>query len=519
VLTDARTLPDGTEIESDVCIVGGGAAGITIARELSHTPLRVCLLESGGLEFDPRTQALYRGEVIGFPYYDPDKFRLRFFGGTTNHWQGVCRPLDPLDFERRGWVPGSGWPFGRAVLEPYYARAQEICQLGPLDYDVSTWATENAAPFALPETSIESRAYQQSPPTRFGQVYREEIRAAANVSAYLHANVIEIETGSLARAVRRVRGACLTGNRFTARARWYVLATGAVENARLLLASRGTTPEGLGNRHGWVGRTFMEHISAVGAILLPSKPLDRSFYETHVVRGIPVTGHLALSPDLVRREKLLNAQAFVRPYTMKQTLRSSPALVSAKMAFESGTLDDDLIDHVRALIAQIDDLAIQSYDAWFGAGLQGFALIAIVEHAPRVDSRIMLGKERDALGLQRVRVDWQFGDLERRTLSALYEAIASTAGQAGLGRVRILPDDPEMGWPPGVRGAWHQMGTTRMDENPTRGVVNADCRVHGIENLFVAGSSVFPTSGYANPTLTLVALAVRLADHLKKPGV
>ena len=258
----------------------------------------------------------------------------------------------------------------------------------------------------------------------------------------------------------------------------------------------------------------MEHRSVVGAILVPSKPLDRSFYETHVVRGIPITGHLALRSDFVRRAQLLNAQVFVRPYTVRQTLRSSPALVSAKMAFESGTLDDDLIDHVRALIAQIDDLAVQSYDAWFGAGLQGFALIAIVEQAPRPESRVTLGEERDALGLPRVRVDWRFGDLERKTLAGLYEAIARAAGQAGLGRVRILPDDPATGWPMGLRGAWHQMGTTRIDVDATRGVVDATCRVHGIENLFVAGSSVFPTSGYANPTLTLVALAVRLADHL-----
>ncbi|MGH7564021.1 MAG: FAD-dependent oxidoreductase, partial [Gemmatimonadota bacterium] len=258
MLIDARELPDATEIDSDVCIVGAGAAGITIARELAGTPLRVCLLESGGLEFDPEIQALYSGENVGFPYYDADKFRLRFFGGTTNHWQGVCRPLDPIDFEARDWVPGSGWPIGRADLEPYYARAQTICQLGPLDYRVSTWRTEGAAPFALPERWIESRVFQQSPPTRFGQTYRDEIRDAANVRAYLHANVIEIEADSPPPSIRRMRLACLTGIRFTARARWYVLATGAVENARLLLASRRDVPEGLGNVHGWVGRTFME---------------------------------------------------------------------------------------------------------------------------------------------------------------------------------------------------------------------------------------------------------------------
>lgn len=515
MLIDARGLPDGTQIESDVCIVGGGAAGITLARELSASPLRVCLLESGGLEFDPEVQDLYRGEVVGFPYYDPDKFRLRFFGGTTNHWQGVCRPLDRVDFERRAWIPGSGWPFGRAELEPYYERAHTVCELGPLDYGLETWRTERAVPFDLPQETIESRVYQQSPPTRFGRAYRDEIRRAANVKAYLHANAVEIETDRPPRTVRGLRVACLSGTRLAFRARRYVLATGAVENARLLLASRKAAANGLGNEHGWVGRTFMEHISAVGAIFLPSTSLDRSFYETHAVRGVPITGHLALPPDLLRRDRLVNAQVFVRPYTVRHTLRSSAALVGAKMAFESGTLDDDLMDHVRALISQIDDLAIQSYDAWFGAGLQGFALIAVVEQAPNPDSRVTLSEERDALGVPRVRVDWRFGELERRTLTRLYETIARAVGQVGLGRVRILPDDAETGWPPGARGAWHQMGTTRMDVDPTRGVVDQDGRVHGLDNLYVAGSSMFPTSGYANPTLTLVALTLRMADHLK----
>ncbi len=267
MFVDAHTVLPGTLIEADVCIVGAGAAGTTLARELIGTHFEVCLLESGGLEFDQHTQSLYRGENVGFPYYSLDAVRLRYFGGTTNHWMGACRPLDPIDFESRPWVPYSGWPFDKSHLDPFYIRAHSICQLGPYEYDPATWETEENPQLPILGGRVATAMCQNSPPTRFGQVYREEIKRAPNIQTYLFANVVKIETSSTAQKVVRIHVATLQGNKFWVSARLFILATGAIENPRLLLASNEVQSTGLGNKNDLVGRFFMEHLKVPGGYI------------------------------------------------------------------------------------------------------------------------------------------------------------------------------------------------------------------------------------------------------------
>jgi choline dehydrogenase-like flavoprotein len=259
MFTDARTIPAGTTLTADVCTVGAGAAGISIARELAHSPLDVCLLESGGLEYDLDTQQLYRGRSVGFPYFPLEIARLRFFGGTTNHWGGASRPLDDSDFEARDWVPHSGWPFRREALDPYYRRAHGVLELGPYAYDAGSWTTDERRPLRFEGESLRSAVLQQSPPTRLGQVYREELRRARNIRTCLNANLLEIETAPTGGPVTRLRVASLERNEFYVEARAYVLATGGIENPRLLLLSRRADPAGLGNEHDLVGRFCMDH--------------------------------------------------------------------------------------------------------------------------------------------------------------------------------------------------------------------------------------------------------------------
>jgi choline dehydrogenase-like flavoprotein len=291
-----------------------------------------------------------------------------------------------------------------------------------------------------------------------------------------------------------------------------VLATGAVENARLLLAARDRFPAGLGNAHDRVGRYFMEHLSVQGGLFVPNDArISMGLYEMREAVGVRAQGTLVASPETLRNNGLLSARAYLSPSSSRTAMRSLWFGL-----LQSGTTADGLAEHVGNLLRQIDDLAIHGYRTFFqGSPPQSFAIINHVEHAPNPDSRVTLTDRTDALGMPTVRLDWRFGELERHTLRRTNELLGREFGRAGLGRGAIVPDDPDTGWPPLLRGAWHQMGTTRMHADPRRGVVDANCRVHGIANLFIAGSSVFPTSGYMNPTLTIVALALRLADHLE----
>jgi choline dehydrogenase-like flavoprotein len=255
---DANEVPEATVVETDICIVGAGAAGITIACEFIGTRFRVCVLESGGFASDPKTQGLYRGTNVGHHYYDLDVCRLRYFGGSTNCWGGWCRPLKPVDFKEQPWVPYSGWPFSFENLEPYYRRAQAICQLGPYGYDVSYLKTQIGSELLpLDQGRLVTDVIQFSPPTRFGEVYRLVIKSAANVRTYLSANVTNIETGETPNAVTRLRAETLSGRKFWITAKCYILAAGGLESPRLLLISNAAEKTGLGNRYDLVGRFLL----------------------------------------------------------------------------------------------------------------------------------------------------------------------------------------------------------------------------------------------------------------------
>jgi choline dehydrogenase-like flavoprotein len=511
MLVDARTISDGFVAEADVCIVGAGAAGITIARALLARPLRVILLESGWLDPDPATQDLYAGEIHAVPYFPLDAARNRYFGGTTNEWTGECRPLDALDFERRDWVPDSGWPFGLAELLPFYARAQEICQLGPHAYAAADWTGHGVRPIAFQSDNVRSGAFHYSPPTRFGTVYRDEIEQARNIVTYLGANVVELETPRPPHRVDAVRVACLTGRRFRVRARIVVLATGGIENARLLLISNRVQPEGLGNTYDLVGRYFMEHLYLDGAatILARAGAISEFYTRGHWVDGRRVRGILGLGAEVQRREQLTNFGVVVQPPT-------GGAIASWRgvlRAVRDRRPARDTLAHVGAAVASTAAAARRLAG---GEPIQRYPVKNVMEQAPNPESRVVLTERRDPLGCPRVALRWSLSAIDKRTAHRAHEILDEELVRASVGRLRSAlgrRDDP---WPPGLRGARHHMGTTRMHPDPHRGVVGADGRVHGIANLYIAGSSVFPTSGSANPTLTIVALALRLAEHVAR---
>jgi len=307
---DARTLPNGSVLEADLCIVGAGAAGISMALEWIGSPRKVLLLEGGGLEYEPAMQDLYRGEIVGLPYYPLQAARLHYFGGTTGHWAGFCSTLDPIDFEQREWVPHSGWPVRREELDPFYARAQPLLELGPYEYAAGDWQRRDTTlvPLPLDPRVMWTKMWQFSPPTRFGARYRDAVIGARNVYLYTHANVCELEANESLTRVDGLRVRTLDGKEHRARARYYVLACCSVQNARLLLASNRRAPAGLGNAHDLVGRFFMEHIEMPGGhlVLTASNAVNTKMYALEFGQT-KARGELALSAAVQRERRILRS--------------------------------------------------------------------------------------------------------------------------------------------------------------------------------------------------------------------
>lgn len=518
MLADSRQLPDGQVLDADVCIVGGGPAGITLALELAGGPLKVILLESGGMTPDDATQDLYAGPNLGFQYDPLDEARLRFLGGSSNHWAGNCMPLTPVDFETRDWMPHSGWPIGYDDLHDYYMRAQPYLEL-PTErpYDFDFWA-EKLGGTVLPVAPelLTNVGVNKSPPTAFGFTYEDRLAAAPNVTVYLHANVLELETDDTASTVTGVRCACIDGPRFGVRAKRFVLAAGGIEIPRLLLLSDRVQKAGLGNGNDLVGRFFADHaaIRPVMRILLSRDVAELGLYtEPSFFDAGALIGTLASSDALLRREEI---GGFVFHLFPDAASPGEHSLVRLLRSFRRGDAPPYLSTEIGNVLTDLDG-ATNALAKWSGSEAGVFDRDWLgpwltFECVPNPDSRVLLVDETDRFGQRRIGLDWQLTETEMRTVKRATEILAQEVGRLGLGRSWTTALREDYTWPGYVARGKHHCGTTRMSDDPKTGVVDADCRVHGVSNLFVASSSVFPTHGYANPTLTIVAMSIRMAD-------
>ena len=527
---DTRGADEGKEIEATVCIVGAGVAGITLALELQRCGIDTCLLESGGFRPDEETRDLYRGENAGLPYAFADGSRSRYLGGSSNCWGGWCRPLDPWDFEPRDWVPGSGWPFGIEALAPFYARTHALLKLGPNNFDPSFWehaiGRADVKRIPLVTGNVRDTIAQFSPPARFGKLYRGDLERSPRIRVFLHANVVHVDTDADAAHVTRVQVATLTGRRLSVTAKRFVLAAGGIENARLLLASNRVQAAGLGNAYDNVGRYFMDHPRIMSGSVrfspawVRNKLYDIKFhYQNAAVsaHGTPISSQFALMPDVLRRERLLNSRVWFFSTFYGEGSAGAEALIRCKQALlrkdqPGWRLSDDL----KTMLEHPFDTA--------GFGLtrllqprmliRDVKLQAIVEPQPNRDSRVMLGDQRDRLGMPRVKVAWHLTELAQRTFDRTFELLADELRASGVAQVKLDAPLEGAAWPATLEGTWHHMGTTRMHDAAREGVVDRHCKVFGIDNLYIAGSSVFPTVGANFPTITITALALRLAGHL-----
>lgn len=532
MLEDFNSCTEAMSIETEVCIIGAGAAGITLARELAVAGMEVCLLESGGIDHEGPVQDLADGTSVGFPYYPLVDSRLRFFGGTTSIWGGRVAQLDRIDFDRRPWVAHSGWPFEKSALAPYYARAQ--AQLGVAEIHGSdNMAAQIGHDFQPFDSDLLRAAFWQfdEQSERFTLRRCQDLVDAAGVRILLHATVVRIAANPEGSAIHTVEIANLRGGRGTVTARTFVLATGGLENARLLLASNDVHADGLGNRHDLVGRFFMEHPKARAAHVRSDRvgQLLDMFPRIRRYGGHRYAALLRGSEALQEREGLLNTSL-----SLSVRQHAEDRLVLHKRVYR--TLKDRLPPNRagRSLWLLVRQASVRARERfgpvlrWNSVNLLHNNVYVVVraEQAPNPDSRVYLSQRRDALGMPKLELDWRFSPIDKQTVVHLMSVFDTELRRCSLGHVENSPwladDGPLWETDPLISnhpiGGYHHIGTTRMAADQRRGVVDENCRVHGLANLYVAGSSVFPTGGWANPTLTILALSLRLADRIAGLG-
>lgn len=545
MIDDALHLQGGETLETDVCIVGAGAAGITLALELGAAGLGVLVLESGGMRPEKDTQSLYEGAVADERLHSPPhRYRQRRFGGTTTIWGGRCMPFDAIDFETRDYLPFSGWPIESSALQPFYPRANELCEAGEFEYQASRAFNRPLRPMIegfRSEHFTTDSLERFSCPTDFGARYAQRLRNAPTVRVLLHANVTAVNFHADGRTVESLTARTLTGKELTAKAAHFVLAAGGLEIPRLLLANRTTFSAGIGNQHDVVGRYYMCHIAGTIGTLKQPGP-DRIWHGYDVSdEGIYCRRRLALRPEVQRELQLGNFVARLHHPRItdpahRTSVLSALQLAQGLISYEYGKrLHGGVRPSLSTWAAHVGNvlrrpgevlafahhmardrfLATRKFPSIIVKSTSGhYSLDFHAEQEPSPNSRVTLGAERDALGIPRALVDWHYTAGDVRTCREAIRLFASDINSSGTGVFEYDPDSVEFEMSRYGAYGGHHIGTARMGTDPRTSVVDANCRIHGLENLFIAGSAVFPTSSQANPTLTVVALALRLARHV-----
>lgn len=541
MITDARLGVGGKNLDADVCVVGAGPVGIAVALSLVEQGLEVIVLEAGSLEPDVEMQRFAAGEIAGRGYDPLDHARGRSFGGSAQLWNvdlgggmpgARMRRLDAIDFIERERVPYSGWPFRLEALLPYYEQAESFFGIDGQAYVLPS-ADLDGNPFAGQESPLECTIFRfATAEPVLGR--RQQVMDESKLTVLLNAIVVELErkTGG-GQEIERIRAMSLTGHDYSVHADTYVLATGGIENARILLMTDldGEGERAIGNQHGLVGRFFMEHPHTRAGFLLP-RDTDQEFLLKEVkifgdalgepwfrVRdGVAAKyklGNMAVALKPVPESEVRRVRSMGRSSQATRALRKLTARASDR-SLGSGSLD--LMKTVLrgspeiagALIRRASWVLRERFRRADREDRTSFRIDVMCEQTPNPESRVTLSRQLDPIGMPRAALNWTIADRDFDALTQLSRLVADLVESRGIGSLAVPFErsSAPISW------GFHHMGTTRMHSDPTQGVVDEFGRVHEMENLYVAGSSVFPTGGVSNPTLTAVALSLRLADHV-----
>lgn len=490
----------------DVCIIGGGVVGITLAMYLNKN-LNIVLLEAGGLNYSEESQEVYKGNQVGFNTSYSLKFRGgRWLGGSSNMWGGRCFPFSSIDFKKRDYVKYSGWPIEKKDLDFYDEETRLILDLPSLPqqgfYKGWTDVLEKSDDY------FRGTKFSYSvPPTNFKTKYEDELKSRSNIHCYINANLTDMTLAENLSSVQNIEVTNYQKRVFNTSAKVFILATGGIENPRLLLNFNKQAKNGIGNENDLVGRFFSEHINShVGTFIMEDSAKNAFFNADSPKDKKFVWSTIAPTEKLQREKQIGRFEISVRP----RLKLFSPLSKKFKEKIKDIVC---LTDWTKNLAVKINgrEFTCEHYD--------GFLMITQGQE-PNPLSRVTLGNDTDKFGLKRVVLDWKFSENDALTCKKGIMSFSKRFAESNLGRVNIadwlLKKDIKYVDNRYTTGGHHLMGTTRMGSSPKDGVVDSNLKVFGIDNLYIGGTSVFPTYGAVNPTFNMVQMTLRLADHLNK---
>ena len=548
MIINATDFDPGTVLDADICIIGGGPAAISFALSFLGMNTKIILLAGGSWTETAENRELNKGFADPVNSHEPlETNRARVFGGGTSIWGGRCLPLDPIDFEKRSWIPHSGWPITYEEVAAYYQRSLELCEAGNNIFDAREAFPETGheiIPGMDNEDIISSKIERWSPPTRFAHKYKEQLESSTHIHLYLDAHATKLNSETNADMVDSLT-VVINSSIIKVVAKKYIIAAGGIENARLMLHSKSAFhPNGIGNQHDNVGRYYMSHQTGTFGAVAPANRKEIMFSFEIDKNGIFCRRRWWFTPKMQKENKIGNVIIYLyRSINAKEnpveSLKFVKKIVSNALKHKSAkniikelnTSKNDLREHSVYSLKNIHNVI----PAVIGAGYRRMTKQRIplrlpsvnskwlhvyfqAEHLPNPESRILLSDTNDRLGIPLPVVKIAFTELDTTTVVSSLKAFFERFAKKKKGKINFKAESlrefaqDKMA---NFDSVAHHLGTTRMSDDPSTGVVDRNCKVHGMSNLYIAGSSVFPTGGHANPTLTILALTLRLADHFK----